>query len=111
MGYYLGGIAFERKNFNADRIASGIAKQIEHSKKISFKGKITKEGSEWIEQNCESLETDVMKLLNGKYGVSIITDEELGEHYIIVVWSTISTHRMTLDDGLDCSYTDDYFEE
>ena len=109
MGYYLGGIAFERKNFNADRIANGIAKQIEHSKKTSFKGKITKECSEWIEQNYEALETNVEKLLNGKHGVCITTDNELGEHYIIVVWSRIEQPKTY--GVLDCSYSDDYFED
>lgn len=109
MGYYLGGIAFERKNFNADRIANGIAKQIEHSKKTSFKGKITGEGSEWIEQNYEALETNVEKLLNGKYGVCITVYEELGEHSIIVVWG--STEQPKIYGVLDCSYSDDYFED
>lgn len=84
MGYFLGEIEFERKNFNADRIANGIANEIRQSDSWGFRNNITKEAYKWLESNASHLETLVEKILDNKYHLQIGKGKEYGECYIQV---------------------------
>lgn len=48
MANYLGGLKFQRKDFNSEIIANAIAKQIKCSKKGNVRCRLTKEGYEWF---------------------------------------------------------------
>lgn len=113
MANYLSGIEFRKKDFNADRIANAIAKQIGCSKQEYIKCTITKEGYEWfgLTKNSNQVQAFVENLLGSIHNVRILVHGTIEDAYISVDWRTISTPRMTLDEGLDCSYTDDYFED
>lgn len=48
MAYYLSGLKHQRKDFDAEIIASAIARQIKCSKKGNVRCRLTKEGYEWF---------------------------------------------------------------
>lgn len=90
MGNYLGCIAFERKNFNANRIANGIANEIKQSDTWGFRENITKEAYNWLETNANPLATLVERNLEGRYIVAITRGKEYGEYHIQVEWYRVN---------------------
>lgn len=98
---------------DANRTASAIANEIKQSDSLVFHEKISKEEYEWfgLTANSHQIESLVENLLDGIQNVRILVHGTIEDAYISVDWRTISTPRMTLDEGLDCSYTDDYFED
>lgn len=98
---------------NANRTACAIANKIKQCDSLVFHEKITKEEYNWfgLTANSHQIESLVENLLEGIQNVRILVHGTIEDAYISVDWRTISTPRMTLDEGLDCSYTDDYFED
>ena len=90
MAYYLGSIAFERKNFDANRIANGIANEIKQSDSWGFKENITKEAYNWLKTNANPLATLVERNLECKYIVAITSGKEYGECYIQTEWYRVN---------------------